>query len=201
MSGRTARNPVRHRRGTARPGRQRGLVLFFTGLSGAGKSTIARALVQDLRRDGQRDVSLLDGDEVRTHLSADLGFDVASREANVERVARLAAEIAGRGGVAITALIAPFASGRRRAREIVEPRAAFVLVHVRAPLEVVEARDVKGLYARARAGQIPDFTGISSPYEAPTDADLVIDTTTSTVAEAVAAIRALIGARTAGEPG
>ena len=171
----------------------RGAVVFFTGLSGAGKSTIARALVDDLRRRHPgTEVSLLDGDEIRRHLSADLGFDPASREANVERVARVAAGIAERGGIAITALIAPFASGRRRARAIVEPAGAFLLVHVRTPLEVVEARDVKGLYARARAGEIRDFTGISSPYEEPADADVVIETVTVPVETAVGRIAAAL---------
>jgi len=183
--------------GARRRAPRRGAVIFFTGLSGAGKSTIARALVEALRREGRPDVSLLDGDEIRRHLSADLGFDPASREANVGRVAQLAADLAGGGGIAITALIAPFASGRQRARELVEPRAAFLLVHVRAPLSVVEARDVKGLYARARAGEIADFTGISSPYEEPADADLVIDTTTTSVADAVAAIRTALQVRLA----
>jgi sulfate adenylyltransferase len=170
----------------------RGAVVFFTGLSGAGKSTIAVALVDALRRAGRGDVALLDGDEIRRHLSADLGFDPASREANVERVARLAAGIAEGGGIAITALIAPFASGRQRARELIEPAGPFLLVHVRTPLAVVEARDVKGLYARARAGEIADFTGISSPYEEPTDATIVIDTTTTPVDAAVARIVAAV---------
>jgi sulfate adenylyltransferase len=177
----------------------RGAVVFFTGLSGAGKSTIARALFDELRQRGEPDVSLLDGDEVRRHLSADLGFDAASREANVERVARVAAGIAERGGVAITALIAPFESGRRRARDVVEPVGAFVLVFVRTPLEVVEARDVKGLYARARAGKIADFTGISSPFEAPGGAEVVIDTPTTPVPEAVASIVAALATARGGE--
>ncbi|HXI44805.1 MAG TPA: adenylyl-sulfate kinase [Candidatus Acidoferrales bacterium] len=179
---------------------RRGAVVFLTGLSGAGKSTIANALVAALRSAGETDVSLLDGDEVRRHLSSDLGFDPASREANVDRVAHVAAGIAARGGIAVTALIAPFESGRRRARELVEPAGAFVLVHVHAPLAVVEARDVKGLYARARAGEIPDFTGISSPFEAPMAAEVVIDTTTTPVHEAVARIRSALELARSGLP-
>jgi sulfate adenylyltransferase len=169
------------------------VVVFLTGLSGAGKSTIAGALAADLQAAG-RPVAILDGDELRRHLSADLGFDAASREANARRAAELAAELAGDGHVVIAALIAPFERSRREAREIVERTAAFVLVYVRTPLEVAEARDPKGLYARVRAGEIKDFTGIDSPYEEPTDADLVIDTTETSVAEAVAAIRALLSA-------
>lgn len=173
---------------------RRGAVVFLTGLSGAGKSTIARALAEELRRTAGpanegREVALLDGDEIRRHLSADLGFDPGSRAANVERVATIAAQVAARGGIAITALIAPFEAARRRAREIVEPNGAFLLVHVRVPLDVAEARDPKGLYARARAGEIPEFTGISSPFEDPPAADITVDTAALSVGEAVGAIR------------
>ncbi len=173
-------------RGTDR-GPERGAVVFFTGLSGSGKSTIARAVADELRETSRR-VTLLDGDEVRQLLSSDLGFDAASRERNIERIAWIASLVADHGGIAIAAPIAPFESGRRRARELVEPHGSFVLVHVSTPLEVCEARDRKGLYARARAGEIADFTGISSPYEAPTDADVTIDASTTTVEEAVAAV-------------
>lgn len=164
----------------------RGAVVFLTGLSGAGKSTIAEALAADLEGVGH-DVSIIDGDELR-RLSAHLGFDAASREANVRRAAELAEERARDGQIVIAALIAPFERSRREAREIVERSAPFMLVWVRTPLAVAEARDPKGLYRRARAGEIPDFTGIDSPYEEPADADLVIDTTTMSVPEAVAAI-------------
>jgi sulfate adenylyltransferase len=183
----------------SRPSRlSRGAVVFFTGLSGSGKTTIAKALVEALgagARDVAREVVVIDGDEIRKHLSADLGFDADSRARNVERAATLAADVAGRGGVAVTSLIAPFAAGRARARELVEPHGAFILVHVSTPLEVCEARDVKGLYARARAGEIADFTGISSPYEEPVDADVVIDTTTTEVAEAVRLVREVLDRR------
>lgn len=165
----------------------RGAVIFLTGLSGAGKSTIAGALAAELERVG-RTVTILDGDELR-RLSAHLGFDAASREANVRRAAELAEGFAREGHIVIAALIAPFERSRRLAREIVERSAAFLLVYVRTPLEVAEARDPKGLYARARAGEIRDFTGIDSPYEEPADADLVIETTRTPVDKAVGEIR------------
>lgn len=170
----------------------RGAVVFMTGLSGAGKSTIAEALAASLRADG-REVTILDGDELRKHLSADLGFDAASREANVRRAAELAARFAAEGRIVVCALIAPFDRSRREARAIVWPVAPFLLVWIRTPLEVAESRDPKGLYKRARAGEIPEFTGIDSPFEEPLDADLIIDTTATPVAEAVASIRRRLG--------
>jgi sulfate adenylyltransferase len=171
----------------------RGAVVFLTGLSGAGKSTIAEALAASLRADG-RVVSIVDGDELR-RVAPHLGFDAASREANIRRAAELAEERAREGQVVIAALIAPFERSRRQAREIVERSASFILVYVRTPLEVAEARDPKGLYARARAGEIRDFTGIDSPYEEPSDADLVIDTTSMPVPAAVLQIRAVLEER------
>jgi sulfate adenylyltransferase len=171
-----------------------GAVVFFTGLSGSGKSTIARALADELADDEGRPVTLLDGDDVRRLLSADLGFDAASREANIARIGYVASLVAAHGGIAVAAPIAPFAAGRRAARALVEPPAAFVLVHVSTPLAVCEARDRKGLYARARAGEIGEFTGISSPYEPPEDADVVVDTSTTDVATAVAAVRLALDA-------
>ncbi len=176
-------------------GTPRGVVVFLTGLSGAGKSTIAAALAAELRAEG-RTVTMLDGDELRRHLTADLGFDAASREANVRRAAELAAEFAGQGDIVIAALISPFERSRRLARELVEVSAPFLLVWVRTPLALAEQRDPKGLYKRARAGEIPDFTGIDSPYEEPADADLVIETATTPVPEAVRMIRAALEAAT-----
>jgi sulfate adenylyltransferase len=169
-----------------------GAVVLFTGLSGSGKSTIARGLVEALADGGTRGVTLLDGDEVRQHLSAELGFDVASRERNVERIGWVAALVARHGGIAIAAPIAPFAVSRARVRGMALPHGPFLLVWVSTPLETCEARDRKGLYARARAGEVPDFTGISSPYEAPDDADLVIDTTVTGVDEAVELVRSRV---------
>ena len=177
----------------------RGAVVFFTGLSGSGKSTIARALADELRDGGDRLVTLLDGDEVRQLLSSDLGFDAASRAANIERIAYVASLVAASGGIAVAAPIAPFADGRRRARARVVPESAFVLVHVSTPLAVCEERDRKGLYRRARAGEIPDFTGISSPYEAPDDADVTIDTTFISVSEAVTLVRSELERRLASD--
>lgn len=155
----------------------RGVVVFFTGLSGSGKSTVARAVVDSIAEGGGRKVTSLDGDVVRRHLSAGLGFSRADRDRNIERIGFVAAEVARHGGIAVCAPIAPFAATRARVRAMVEHAGAdFVLVHVATPLEECERRDRKGLYARARAGEIPDFTGISSPYEQPDDADVVIDT-------------------------
>ncbi|MFC4632063.1 adenylyl-sulfate kinase [Promicromonospora alba] len=169
--------------------RRRGVVVFFTGLSGSGKSTVARALAAELEDDGLG-TTLLDGDEVRHHLSKGLGFDRESRETNVERIGYVAALVAKHGGIAVAAPIAPFAAGRARVRTLAEEAGAhFVLVHVSTPLAVCEARDRKGFYAKARAGEIAEFTGISSPYEEPDDAELVIDTTDVPVPEAVETVR------------
>ncbi|MCK9795015.1 adenylyl-sulfate kinase [Isoptericola sp. 4D.3] len=178
----------------ARTARRRGAVVFFTGLSGSGKSTVARALAAELDDEGLH-TTLLDGDEVRHHLSKGLGFDRESRELNVERIGYVASLVSSHGGVAVAAPIAPFASGRARVRELAQQAGLFLLVHVSTPLEVCEARDRKGLYAKARRGEIPEFTGISSPYEAPTDADVVIDTSQVDVSDAVARVRAALAQR------
>ena len=168
---------------------RRGAVVFFTGLSGSGKSTVARALAAELDDDGLG-TTLLDGDEVRHHLSKGLGFDRESRETNVERIGYVAALVAKHGGIAVAAPIAPFAAGRAKVRALAEEAGAhFVLVHISTPLAVCEARDRKGFYAKARAGEIADFTGISSPYEEPADAELVIDTTDVPVPDAVETVR------------
>ncbi len=167
------------------PGEQ-GLVLFFTGLSGSGKSTVARALMDRLLEAGDRSVTSLDGDVVRRHLSAGLTFSRADRETNIRRIGWVAAEISRHGGVAVCSPIAPFAETRHDVRVMVEDAGgAFFLVHVATPLEECERRDRKGLYAKARRGEIPDFTGISSPYEEPTDADVRADTTGRTVEDVV----------------
>jgi sulfate adenylyltransferase len=171
-----------------------GLVVFLTGLSGSGKSTIARALAQRLRELDDRVVTLLDGDEVRDLLSAGLGFTREDRDLNIRRIGWVAALVAQHGGIAICAPIAPFDAARREARRMTTAAGGrFVLVHVATPLAVAEARDRKGLYARARAGEIPDFTGISSPYEAPLDADAVVAANGESVDASVAAILDVIG--------
>jgi sulfate adenylyltransferase len=168
------------------PRRHRGLVVFLTGLSGSGKSTIARGLADLLREGGDRTLTLLDGDVVRRELSAGLGFSKADRDANVRRIAWVAAEIARHRGVAICCPIAPYAAARATAREMAHAAGAgFLLIHVATPLEMCELRDRKGLYARARAGLLTGMTGVDDPYEKPTDADLVVDTTDLTVEEAV----------------
>lgn len=159
-----------------------GLVIFFTGLSGSGKSTVARALTHHLIEHYELEVSLLDGDVVRRHLSHGLTFSVADRNTNVQRIGWVAAEIARHGGIAVASPIAPFDATRRGIRQMVIERGGhFLLVHVTTPLAECERRDRKGLYAKARAGLIPDFTGISSPYESPEDADLRLDTTMADV--------------------
>ncbi len=164
---------------------QRGLTVFMTGFSGSGKSTVAQALAARLRERGGRSVALLDGDLVRHHLSSELGFSRRDRDLNIRRIGFVAAEITRAGGIAICAPIAPYDGVRRDVRAMVREAGTFVLVHISTPLEVCEARDRKGLYAKARAGVIAEFTGISDPYEVPDDADLRIDTTDLTVDQAV----------------
>ncbi|HEX2074295.1 MAG TPA: adenylyl-sulfate kinase [Geodermatophilus sp.] len=172
------------------PGTQhRGVTVFLTGLSGAGKSTIADALVADLEADG-RPVTVLDGDVVRTHLSNELTFSREHRDLNIRRIGFVAGEVVKHGGTVVVAAIAPYDAAREEARALVEKHGRFVLVHLSTPLEVCEQRDVKGLYARARTGEIPEFTGVSDPYEPPSRAELVIDTSVTPLAESVARIRA-----------
>jgi sulfate adenylyltransferase len=156
---------------------QQGVTVLFTGLSGSGKSTIANAVLVRLLETGSRRVSLLDGDLVRKNLSSELGFSKEHRTLNVLRIGYVASEITQHGGIALCAPIAPYDGVRKEVRAMAEGCGGFVLVHVATPLEECEARDRKGLYAKARAGIIPEFTGISDPYEAPDDAELVIDTT------------------------
>jgi sulfate adenylyltransferase len=157
---------------------EQGLVLFFTGLSGSGKSTLARALMDKILEQGGRTITSLDGDVVRRNLSAGLTFSKADRETNIRRIGWVAAEISRHGGLAVVSPIAPFDETRQQVRAMVEDAGgAFFLVHVATPLEECERRDRKGLYAKARAGEIPEFTGISSPYEVPGDADVRVDTT------------------------
>ncbi len=179
----------------ARPPRaERGLVVFFTGLSGSGKSTIARGLAEALSERGDRTVSLLDGDHVRQLLSAGLTFSRADRDLNIARIGYVAAEVARHGGIAICAPIAPYAEARAAVRKVVTEVGDFLLVYVSTPVEVCEARDRKGLYAKARAGLIKGFTGVSDPYEEPRDADLVLDTSAMTREQAVSAVLRLLTA-------
>lgn len=175
-------------RRTHPPRSEQGFTVFFTGLSGSGKSTIANALLVKLLEIGGRSVTMLDGDLVRKHLSSELGFSKEHRDLNIRRIGYVASEITKAGGVAICAPIAPYDSTRRSVREGIEAEGGFFLVHVDTPIEVCEARDRKGLYAKARAGLIPEFTGISDPYETPTDAELVIDTTSESPEDAASRI-------------
>jgi sulfate adenylyltransferase len=163
---------------------EQGFTVFLTGLSGSGKSTIANVLRVKLLEIGGRGVSLLDGDLVRANLSSELGFSKEHRDLNIRRIGFVASEITRGGGVAICAPIAPYDVVRREVREMIQPCGGFVLVHVATPLEVCEGRDRKGMYAKARAGIIKEFTGISDPYEKPEDADVVIDTSALTPEEA-----------------
>jgi sulfate adenylyltransferase len=177
----------------ARPPRaERGLAVFFTGLSGSGKSTIARGLAEALIERGDRTVSLLDGDQVRHLLSAGLTFSRADRDLNIARIGYVAAEVARHGGIAICAPIAPYAQARATARELVTEVGDFLLIYISTPVDVCAARDRKGLYAKARAGLIQGFTGVSDPYEEPRDADLVLDTSAMTRQQAVDAVLKLL---------
>lgn len=166
----------------------RGAVLLFTGLSGAGKSTIARAVADEINGRGSAKAVLLDGDHVRAELSSELSFSAEDRDRNLRRQAWVGARVAEAGGLAICAPIAPFEASRAAMRAKVEPESDFIVIHVSTPLAVAEERDRKGLYAKARAGQIKDFTGIDSPYEVPQDADLRLDTSVLSVAECVEAV-------------
>ncbi len=167
---------VNELRRTHPPRPNQGFTVFFTGLSGSGKSTIANAFLVKLLEMGGRPVTLLDGDIVRKNLSSELGFSKEHRDLNIHRIGFVASEITKNGGIAICAPIAPYDATRKAVREVIEPVGGFALVHVSTPLDVCEERDRKGLYAKARAGIIPEFTGISDPYEEPEDAELVIDT-------------------------
>ncbi len=171
-------------RRTHPPRYRQGFTVFFTGLSGAGKSTIANVLMTKLLEMGGRPVTLLDGDIVRKNLSSELGFSKEHRDLNILRIGFVASEITKNGGIAICAPIAPYESVRRQVRESIERGGGFVMVHVATPLEVCEQRDRKGLYAKARAGVIQQFTGISDPYEAPQSPEVAIDTTDVTPEEA-----------------
>jgi sulfate adenylyltransferase len=172
---------------------ERGVVVFLTGLSGSGKSTLAQALLDRVLERGERTVTSLDGDVVRRHLSAGLTFSREDRETNIRRIGWVAAEIARHRGIAICSPIAPFDETRRQVRAMVEEAGGdFVLVHVATPLEECERRDRKGLYAKARAGEIPEFTGISSPYEEPEDAAARVDTTGRSIADSLADVLAVL---------
>ena len=163
-------------RRTHPPRHRQGFTVFLSGLSGAGKSTVASVLLVKLLETGGRPVTLLDGDIVRKHLSSELTFSKEHRDVNIRRIGFVASEITKNGGIALCAPIAPYDAVRKEVREMIEPLGGFVLVHVATPLAVCEERDRKGLYAKARAGLVKEFTGISDPYEEPEDAEVVLDT-------------------------
>ncbi len=159
------------------PKHEQGFTVFFTGLSGSGKSTIANALLVKLLENGSRPVTLLDGDVVRKHLSSELNFSKEHRDLNIRRIGFVASEITKNGGIAICAPIAPYTATRREVRQMIAPVGGFIETFVATPLEVCEQRDRKGLYAKARAGLLKGFTGIDDPYEEPVNAEVVLNTT------------------------
>lgn len=167
---------------------QQGFTVFFTGLSGAGKSTLANALLQTLLASTGRQVTLLDGDQVRQHLSSELGFSRQHRDLNIMRIGYVAGEITKHRGIAICAPIAPYSQARRQVRTMIEQYGGFIEIHVATPLEICEQRDPKGLYQKARAGLLSQFTGIDDPYEVPLKPELSIDTSQLSVAEAITQI-------------
>jgi len=174
------------------PRQKQGFTIFLTGLSGAGKTTIANVLLVKFLERGDRRVTLLDGDLVRKHLSSELGFSKEHRDLNIRRIGFVASEVTKHGGIAICAPIAPYDSTRKEVRDMVEKGGGFVLVHVATPIEICEQRDRKGLYAKARAGKIQQFTGISDPYQVPNDAEVAIDTTQLTPEAAAEEILAFL---------
>lgn len=168
-------------------------VLWFTGLSGAGKSTLAHAVEEALHQRGCR-TFVFDGDNVRHGLCSDLGFSVADRSENIRRIGEMAKLFVEAGVIALTAFISPLRADRQRVRELMGP-GNFIEIYVKCPLEVCETRDVKGMYQKARAGLIKEFTGISSPYEEPANPDLIVDTAEETLTESVNKVVALLRQR------
>jgi sulfate adenylyltransferase len=166
------------------PRHKQGVTIFFTGLSGSGKSTIANVLLTKFLETGGRPVTILDGDLVRKNLSSELGFSKEHRDINIRRIGYVASEITKNGGIAICAPIAPYEATRKHVRQMIEPYGGFILVHIATPIETCEERDRKGLYAKARAGIVKEFTGISDPYEVPTDAEVTINTAELSAEEA-----------------
>ncbi len=170
-----------------------GFVVWFTGLPAAGKTTISTLLAVELEKQGAV-VEHLDGDVVRTHLSRGLGFSKEDRDVNVERVAWVASRVARAGAAVLVSMVSPYADSRDRARTLVEEHAAFVEVHVATPLDQCIGRDPKGMYARALAGELDDFTGVSAPYEEPVAPELRLETTDRAAGDCVADVRARLRA-------
>jgi len=159
-------------------------IVMLAGSAGSGKSTIANVLLTKFLEMGGRPVTILDGDLVRKHLSSELGFSKEHRDINIRRIGYVASEITKNGGIAICAPIAPYDATRKHVRQMIEPYGGFILVHVATPIETCEERDRKGLYAKARAGIVKEFTGISDPYEVPANAEVVINTAELSAEEA-----------------
>jgi sulfate adenylyltransferase len=170
------------------PRHKQGFTLFFTGLSGAGKTTIAQALTAELMSRGRRNISMLDGDEIRRMLTSELGFSKADRDLNIRRIGFVAAQITKVGGIAICAAIAPYEGAREENRAYISQLGGYIEIYISTALNVCEYRDTKGLYAKARRNEMQGMTGIDDPYEAPTQAEIVIDTTTSSVQQSVSSI-------------
>lgn len=171
-----------------------GYTVWFTGLSGAGKTTVSRLVAAELARSGVH-VEVLDGDVVRTHLSKGLGFSKEDRDTNIERIGWVASRLARAGTAVVVAAISPYEASRRRARELTEAFAPFLEVHVRASVEECARRDPKGLYARALAGELADFTGVSAPYEEPLTPELMLDTELDEPEASAGRVIKMLGAR------
>ena len=166
-----------------------GFVLWFTGLSAAGKTTVGSLVARELEERGLT-VEVLDGDVVRTHLSQGLGYSKEDRDTNIRRIGWVSSRLARAGAAVVVSAISPYEEARRRARALVEEHAPFVEIHVARPLEVCAERDPKGLYAKARAGEIDQFTGVSDPYEVPPNPELRLDTAGREPAESAASVLA-----------
>jgi sulfate adenylyltransferase len=181
----TYKNIVSELKKTYPPKLKRGFTVFFTGLSGSGKSTIAKSLYSKLMEIGSRPVTLLDGDIVRTHLSSELGFSKNHRNLNIKRIGFVASEITKNKGAAICAPIAPYEESRNYVKDIISQYGEYILIHVSTSLKVCQNRDTKGLYKKAKEGIIKGLTGVDDPYEAPKNADIVINTENISVKSAV----------------
>jgi len=177
------------------PRARQGVTIFFSGLSGSGKSTIANVLMTKFLEVGGRPVTMLDGDLVRKHLSSELGFSKEHRDINIRRIGYVASEITKNGGIAICAPIAPYDATRKEIRAMIEPLGGFILVHLSTSVDVCEQRDRKGLYAKARAGILKEFTGISSPYEPPLHPEVELRTDQFDIEECLARLLAVIEPR------
>lgn len=170
------------------PRHKRGVTLFFTGLSGAGKTTLSRSLVAAIMSHGRRNVTVLDGDIIRRNLARGLGFSREDRDTNIHRIGFVASEITRAGGICICAAIAPYRQARDEARKLVEQQGEFIEIYISTPVSTCEERDTKGLYAKARAGELQGFTGVNDPYEEPVQPEITIDTTKKSIEKCIETI-------------